>query len=56
MDKINNELNSLKGDPGKLFQGDYREASETEMGLASMKNERLRLLGKGGGPITTSIT
>lgn len=44
IDDINNELKSFEAELINCSKEDYKEASETESGLASMKNERLRMI------------
>ncbi len=43
IDNIDNELKSFKEDPANYSKEDYKEASETESTLASMKNDLLRM-------------
>ena len=44
IDSINEELKLIEGDVAACSKEDYKEASETESSLASMKNEKQRML------------
>ncbi|NLJ58050.1 MAG: AAA family ATPase [Tissierellia bacterium] len=44
IDKINNQLKSFEGGVESFSKEDYKEAAETESSLASMKNERQRMI------------
>lgn len=44
IDSLNNEIKSLESDIKNCSKEDYKEAAETESNLASMKNERQRMI------------